>query len=372
MTTAMRPQSAYRLTFFLWRKYFRSLLFVSVGFACVTYLLELEREFGRDVGDGFIQQPAVLALLQVPEALFSLLPIVVLLASLNTSLRLARSNELTIIQSIGIAGRSAILRMAVLAAIFGVLSVAILHPLVLWSTQVYVDVTASRLQQDTRVLVESDGYLWIREELNGQITFLRLEQDPESKEFMSAVFVTMDDAGTPARYLISDNVTRLPDGWRLDDARMWQLGSEILNVESTATDIDRIEFRSAISAHETVQRLAAEERIHIWELRQQVEFMEQANLRQTNLFVHVQSLISLPVVFATMTIMGGTGALRPARMLRIPSTVIVAILAGLAVFFMRNLAYVLGINEAVPLISASWTVPVATLLLAFAAILYVE
>ncbi len=372
MGAETRPQSAYRLTLFLWRKFFRSLVLVTLGFACVTYLLELEREFGRDVGDSFVQHPAVLALLQVPEALFSLLPIIVLLGSLNTSLRLARSNELTIIQSIGIAGRSAILRMAILATLFGIVSITLLHPMVLWSTQVYVDATGSMVQQDPRVLVEKDGYLWIREELNGQQTVLRLKQDPDSEGFLSANFVTTDERGSPAQYLISDKVTRLPDGWRLDDVKMWQLGSEILNVESTATELDHIEFHTAYSAYETVQRLTAEERIHIWELRQQVEFMEQASLRRANLFVHIFSLISLPVVFATMTIVGGAGALRPAPMLQIPSTVIVAILAGLAVFFMRNLAYVLGINDAVPLLSASWTVPVATLLLAFAAIRYVE
>ena len=251
------------LTYYLWKRSMQSLLLVTIAFAALIFLLELEQEAGRSNPDGNALHPTLLALLKVPESLFALLPIVVLLAALNTSLRLARSNEIASIQGTGMAGRNAVIRMALFAGMFGIVVVAAVHPVVVMSTQLYNNAVGNIVLQDDRVHVEGSGFLWVREALEDSVVIMRLKRNPATGEFVDVAAVTFDADNVPKFYMHALHAEPLRNGWLLRDVNRWLIGDEIENVEATRKALEEYRIQSSPSAQELVTELVAAENVHI-------------------------------------------------------------------------------------------------------------
>jgi lipopolysaccharide export system permease protein len=64
--------------------------------------------------------------------------------------------------------------------------------------------------------------------------------------------------------------------------------------------------------------------------------------------------------------------MRHARMAQTGVLVLLALLSGFGVFFLRNFGQVLGENGQIPVILAAWSPPVAAVLLALGFLLHLE
>jgi lipopolysaccharide export system permease protein len=82
--------------------------------------------------------------------------------------------------------------------------------------------------------------------------------------------------------------------------------------------------------------------------------------------------LSLPLLMAAMTLVGAGFTMRHTRLGRTGVMVLFALAAGFALYFVRNLAQILGENGQIPVLLAAWAPAIATLLLPIALILHLE
>ena len=73
-----------------------------------------------------------------------------------------------------------------------------------------------------------------------------------------------------------------------------------------------------------------------------------------------------------MVLIGAAFALRPTRFGQTGVMILLAVLAGFALYFLKDFAELLGGRGQIPLIVAAWTPPVAAILLAVALLLHLE
>ena len=82
--------------------------------------------------------------------------------------------------------------------------------------------------------------------------------------------------------------------------------------------------------------------------------------------------LALPLLMTAMVLVAAGFTMRHARSGRTGTMVLLAVLAGSAIFLLRNFAQVLGENGQIPVIAAAWSPPVAALLLALSLVLHLE
>lgn len=88
--------------------------------------------------------------------------------------------------------------------------------------------------------------------------------------------------------------------------------------------------------------------------------------------VWLQMELAQPILLAAMVMVGAGFTMRHARFGQTGPLVLVALVSGIVVFFVRNFAQVLGESGQIPIILAAWSPPVAALLLSVSLLLHLE
>ena len=110
------------LQLYLAQRYFKNFLTVLAIFAVIHMVVDLTEQMrkialnGGDLGDAL-----TLALLNMPSALYSLFPLVVMLATLVFFLYLARSSELVVVRASGRSALRATMAPIGVAALIGII-----------------------------------------------------------------------------------------------------------------------------------------------------------------------------------------------------------------------------------------------------------
>jgi lipopolysaccharide export system permease protein len=82
--------------------------------------------------------------------------------------------------------------------------------------------------------------------------------------------------------------------------------------------------------------------------------------------------LAQPLLLAAMVLMAAGFTMRHARFGKTGQMVLLALLCGFLIFFLRNFAQVLGVNGQIPVVLAAWTPPVAATFLALGLLLHLE
>ena len=82
--------------------------------------------------------------------------------------------------------------------------------------------------------------------------------------------------------------------------------------------------------------------------------------------------LALPLLLAAMVMIGAGFTMRHARFGRTGLMVLLALMLGFAMYFIRNFAQVLGETGEIPVALAAWAPPVAAVLLSLGLLLHLE
>lgn len=355
------------------RRFLRALVIVLTIFSGLILMIEsIEqlRRFGDlDVGGIVLLQ---LAALRLPKALYELLPIMVVLATLTLFLSLARSSELVVTRASGRSALRALVTPLMVVLLFGVFSVAVLSPVSATATRTYeqrVDILSGARGQ--AFSVASEG-LWLREgDVLGQSVIRATRSNFDGSILMDVTMLQFGPDGGLDRRIEAASARIEEDVWVLRDAKVWPLRAA-KNPEAAATTAERMTLPTTLSVEEIRDRFGAPDAISIWELPSYIDKLETAGFSARNYRMWMQSAFALPLTFAAMMLIGAGFTMRHTRLGGTAPLVITAILLSFLFFFLRDFAQILGQNGQVPILLAAWGPPVAVILLAASFLLHTE
>ncbi|MCC6303630.1 MAG: LPS export ABC transporter permease LptG [Rhodobacteraceae bacterium] len=367
------------LSLYLARRFLASFLVVLGVFVVIVFLIDMVEQIRRLAGAGVgLAGTAGLALLNTPGMVYQILPLITILAAIALFLALSRSSELVVIRA---AGRSALASLAApvaTAVILGAGAVAVLNPLVAATSRAYEARSNALSQGGGSVLSVSREGLWLREgSAEGQrvIRAARANLDGTVlREVSLTDFPPPADAGGapggPRRRIAAAVATLVPGAWVLGGAKIWDLGRP--NPERDATREDRLEVATTLTADQIRDSFGTPSAIPIWELRAFIDRLDQAGFAALEHRVWMQMELALPLLMAAMVLVGAGFTMRHARAGHRGLMVLMAVMAGFAIFFLRNFAQVMGENGQIPVAVAAWSPPVAAVLLALGLLLHLE
>jgi len=332
-------------------------------------LVEQLRRYSKvDAGFGDV---LTLTLLNVPQGIYRILPLIMILATIALFLGLARSSEMVVTRAAGRSALRALISPLLVALLIGVASVAILNPIVADTSREY-EARGDALRGESATLSLGASGLWLRQGSSEGQTVIRADNANLDGTVLTGVtFITFSAESGPTRRIEAARA-RLTDGaWVAQNAKSWPLGTGT-NAEVGATTHDRLEIPSTLTATQIRDSFGTPSSIPIWELPDFINRLQTAGFSAQRHQVWFQMELALPLFLVAMVMIGASFTLRHQRGGRTGMMVLFAILLSFAVYFIRNFAQVLGENGQLPALLAAWAPPLAAIGLSLGFLLHQE
>ena len=362
-----------RLSFYFARKFLASFLLVFGVFLTILLMIDMVEQIRKFAGAGVsLAQAAELAALVVPQNMYRILPLITILATLNLFLGLARTSELVVTRA---AGRSALMSLVApvaMALVLGALAVAVLNPIVAATTKQYELRANQYARGETSTLSIGSEGLWLRQGgADGQTVIRATRANLDGTSLFGVTFISFAADGTPTRRIEAAEAALTDGAWLLQGAKEWPL-QDTANPERSARSHSDLTVATDLTREQIRDSFGTPSAIPIWELPSFIAQLTRAGFSARQHRVWFQMEMALPLMMAAMVLVGAGFTMRHTRFGRTGLMVLLALLSGFAIFFLRNFAQVLGDNGQIPVILAAWSPPVAATLLSLGFLLHLE
>ena len=362
------------LHLYLARRFANSVFMVLGIFLVILVLLDMIEQIRRfGTADASFGRLLTLTLLHVPETLYGILPLIVILATLAMFLSLARSSELVIARAAGRSALHSLTAPLIVAVIFGVLAVAIFNPIVAATSkqfEIMADALAGR--NTSQLSVSSDG-LWLRQGNEaGQIVIRAVRTNLDGTVLSDVTFLGFEPDGGPAFRIEADEARLVPGAWEISGAKEWRFDTDTDIPEAAAFETDRMSLASNLTRDQILDSFGTPSAIPIWELPRFINDLEQAGFSARNYRTYFHMELALPLFIVAMVLVGAGFTMRHTRFGRTGLMVLLALGGGFSLYFVRNFAAILGENGQIPIVLAAWGPPIAAVLLPLGLLLHLE
>ncbi|MBU3028873.1 LPS export ABC transporter permease LptG [Paracoccus marinaquae] len=359
------------------RRFLRQFLLIAGVFLLILLLvdmIEMIRRFaGADIG---LSGAARLAGLNIADSFYSILPLITVLAGIALFLGLAWSSEMVAIRASGRSGLKVVTAPAVTAALVGALTVALLNPMVAVTGR-HFDEAVAEIERDGRQTVSvGDSAVWLRQAVTedgeeaGQIVIRARRASPDATTLYDASFMVFDQDSGPVRR-IEAREARLGSGeWQLSGVRDYPLDQP--NPEAAAGSTETLSLASDLTAQRIREGFGRPESVPVWQLPGFIAGLERAGFSAARHRVWFQMELARPLLMAAMVLIAAAFTMQHIRGRNVGIAVLLAFGAGIGLFFLRNLAQVLGDNGQITPAMAAWSPPLVGAMLALALILQRE
>lgn len=312
-----------------------------------------------------------LTLLNVPQGIYRILPLIMILATIALFLGLARSSEMVVTRAAGRSALRALISPLLVALTIGVLSIAILNPIVAATSRQY-EQRGDALRGESSVLSLGASGLWLRQgNAVGQTVIRAGRANLDGTVLSDVTFITFAGDAGPTRRIEAARATLQDGAWLAKGAKSWQLGGGT-NAEARATIHATLEIPSTLTASQIRDSFGTPSSIPIWDLPAFISRLQTAGFSAQRHQVWFQMELALPLFLVAMVMIGASFTLRHQRGGRTGMMVLFAILLSFAVYFIRNFAQVLGENGQLPAMLAAWAPPLAAIGLSLGMLLHQE
>ncbi len=358
---------------YILRRFLFATLAVQLVIAVIVLLFSGIENLRNHADDGTFGDIVTMTLLEAPEVIYLVFPLVVMLASLVTFVSLARSSELVVLRAAGISAIRLIMIPASAGFLLGILVVALVNPLVSASmrqSELYEEGLES--SGPVSLLSVGGGGVWLRQgDPDGQ-TVIRARRATADGTALSGVMLHRFDGEGSLYARIDAASARLDQGeWVILGATQWVFDDTTNSFERTAHNAG-ISLPTQLTSAQILDSFSPPEMISIWELPRFINQIESAGFSGLRHRLHLESELTKPILVSAMVLIGAAFSLRPHRFGQTGVMILLSILAGFSLYFIRDFATSLGASGAVPLTVAVWAPPVAAILLALGLLLHLE
>lgn len=333
-------------------------------------LVDQTRRFAdRGVSAGGIFE---LVVLNTPSTVNTVLPLIVLLATVAFFINLARSSELIATRAAGRSALGALAAPVTVVLILGTLATTTLNPIVAATSKKFEQLVETYRSGGTSSFSISSEGLWLRQPTdNGQMVINAWRSNLDASVLYDVTFLSYETIGSPNQRIQATSAALSNGEWTLQDAKVWPLGRGI-NAEGNATLHDTLTIPSSLTVERIRESFGQPSTISIWKLPEFIDQLERAGFSSLQHRVWMQSELARPLFLISMVLIAGAFTMRHTRFGGTGLAVLAAVLLGFSLYFVRSFSMILGENGQVSVYLAVWAPPVASVFLAFGPLLHSE
>lgn len=343
----------------------------------VVDLVELMR--ANKQGSASFLELLGMAFLHAPSITIAAAPFTVLLAAMTSFAILARSSELVVTRAAGVSVWRLITPAVVVASILGVFAFAVYNPIASAFAARFETLENRFFDRSSSRLEVSGGGLWLRQGGEDGQTVIRAKRASGSIERLWDVVIFQFDPDDQLYRRINARTAVLEDrAWRLGVVERWDLleeattDAEAALIETRPVSLETMTIPTDLTVEHILDSFSAPQTISFWKLPGFIDVLEESGFTSNRHRMHWLGLMSTPVVFVAMVLIGAAFSMRHARFGGLGAMALGCIMAGFGYFFLSDIATALGASGAVPVPLAAWAPPVSAMLFALGLLLHRE
>ncbi len=319
-----------------------------------------------------------LVLEKAPSTILILLPFAFLGGSILAFVTLNRRSELIAMRAAGVSAWRFVLPAAIMAFAIGVLTISTLNPIASWLSDEY-DRTIAGTPTDTGG--GTNGKAPVAPVPTGQVIYLRQGDGKQQ------VIIRAASMGTPAGHLLNTTFWiydvdkhEVPLFQRRIDAReavlqpgQWLLkGARDYSLDDVARTYETYTLPSNLNLKTVFRKYASTSSVPFWQLPGLIHQNDISGFSSTAYRLKLHQLLSTPLMFAGMSVLGAVFCLRLMRLGGMTQLIVSGVVLGFAVFFINQLFSSMGKAEIIPVSLAGWTPAILALLAGMSLLVYTE
>lgn len=361
-----------RLDMYFARRFLMSFGSLFIIFFCIYTLLDMVEQIRVFDGDETSFLDILhLTFLNAPAGIYKILPLIVILGTISLFVGLARRSELVIARAAGRSGLRTLMAPIAMALLIGALAISVFNPIVAATSKQYEIVANKHSNQTGSVLSIGGENLWLRQGDENEQTVIRAERSNlDGTHLFNVTFIIYENSGLPSKRIDAASAELVTGKWKITNAKRWDFSHD--NPEVTSDHIEHLSIPSELTRDQIRDSFGTPAAIPIWELPEFITRLERAGFSARQHRVWFQMELALPLTLAAMVMIGAGFTMRHTRFGRTGLMVLLAVLLGFTLFFIRNFAQILGENGQIPIYLAAWAPPVAAILLTLGLLLHLE
>ncbi len=277
----------------------------------------------------------------------------------------------------GVSAWRFVLPAAIMAFVIGLLTISVLNPVASWLSDDYDRAVSS---------TPSDGVASgapVKAPTPSETNAIYLRQGDGKQQ----VVIRAASAGNVVGHL--NNTTfwiynvdshEVPAFQRRIDAReavlrpgQWLLkGARDYTLDESAQTYETLTIPSNLNLKTVFRKYASTASVPFWQLPGLIHQNEISGFSSTSYRLKMHQLLSTPLMFAGMSLLGAVFCLRLMRLGGMTQLVVSAVILGFAVFFVNQLFSSMGKAEIIPVFLAGWTPAILAMLTAMTLLVYTE
>jgi lipopolysaccharide export system permease protein len=341
------------------------------GIVCLFDFIDLLRRVATkpDVPTSLV---SFIALLHIPYFMMEILPFGVLLGGILCFWRLTRSSELVVARAAGISAWQFLASPLACALLLGAFTTAVISPL---SSSMYAKAEAldnQYLKTGGGPLVLNGHDLWLRQmdqEFDPKGVAIFHARDTHLKDdhlLIGQVSIFRIDSHDHLVMRVEAPSGRLETGyWELTDARS-------MRPYERASDKQTLRLPTDLTLQRVQESFASPDALSVWALPGFIALLERSGFSSIRHRLHFETLLALPILAGTMTLVAAGFSMRPTRRGGIARMIGSGIGAGFLLFTVSKVAEQFGNSGALPPLLAAWAPAGGGLCLAVALLLHLE
>ena len=350
-----------------------SVLLIISGLILLVDYVEISRALaGRTDLNGVVVMGLVLE--KAPSAILILLPFAFLFGAIFAFVTLNRRSELIAMRAAGVSAWRFVFPAAIMAFAIGVVTISALNPIASWLSDNYDRaVAATPPDGGTTATVRpqtGNDVIYLRQgDGRQQVVIRAASTGPLVGHLNNATFwvYNMDRKELPvfqSRIDVREAVLQ-PGQWLLKGAREYTL-DDVPHTYETQTIPSNLNLKTVF------RKYASTASVPFWQLPGLIHQNDISGFSSTAYRLKLHQLLSTPLMFAGMSLLGAVFCLRLMRLGGMTQLVVSGVVLGFIVFFVNQLFSSMGKAEIIPVFLAGWTPAVLALLTGMTLLVYTE
>ena len=335
------------LSRYFFRRYVTTFLVYCLGLLLVILLVDFNETSRRlsAAPDYTVTLGLLVSALRVPNVLQTIVPFIVLVASIATLLELNRKYELVVTRAAGISAWQFLTPLIVANLLIGVLSVTVLNTLSATAMQKAEDIVVERSLGNQQ---SSNAAPWLRQRTEEGDTVLGARASSEGGTKLSGATFFLFDKDQRIKERLEAESATLGDGvWELTNVKKIR-GSQPVERLDTAT------VPTNLKAEFVGESLTSPETVPFFELRGKIATAKSFGLPATSYEMQFHRLVAQPALLAAMTLIAAMVSLKFVRFGQSLTVILGGILAGFVLYVVSELIQAFANAGTIPPLVAAW------------------
>ena len=333
--------------FYLVKLFTKRLLLTSGIFLALIFFLSIFEEISffkkSEVGLLF---PYLIALLNTPSALFELFPFIFLIATQFFFIKLIKKGELDVLKISGLTNLYIIRLLTLVSFIVGILIIIIYYSFSSKLKFLYLDLKNAYSNDNKYLATVTKNGLWIKDEVDNQ-TYI-INANIIDKNYLKAVSIfKFDNDFKLNEVLISPKVDV--------SNNLWVISNPIITIENQSITYENdIIMKSNFDQKKINTLFDNLSSLSISELMKQRNDFSQLGYSTIEIETYMHRLVSFPFFLSIMTVLSSVIMLNIKKNKSLIFHIVLGIALSVIIYYSSYLFNLLGENEKIPNILATW------------------